>query len=245
MRAGLSFLPPHERPPITEIARAFMRYLGQGHEIAVEFAPSQVQPLRNWMFTPDLQWQSRGQCVLQGGVYHLQLSSASGSAGFASRLRELFEAEYKRQYSREIPDGSIEVLSWGLTVSANVVSGIPPGPVGSVSSSLASTSSTGGGGAGEEPTTLELWDTALGASVAVPVYQRATLASVSRRFSVDTPAKLPVYPWITATIQGQTVCLTGVATRNALGRACVQRGRASSWRKTLPRSSTPPSPWRY
>lgn len=63
-----------------------MRYLGQGHEIPVEFDPAAV----------------------------------SGIADFVANLRNLYEAEYRRQFSKEIPAGEVEVLSWGLTVSATL-----------------------------------------------------------------------------------------------------------------------------
>ena len=134
--AGLSFLPPHERPPAAEVARAFCRYVGQGHEIAVEFAPSEL------------------------------FAAAAEADGFAVRLRGLFEEEYRRQFSREIPNGAIEVLSWGLTVLANVVS----------DTVVARAAGEGVTHQQEATTTLELWDTALGANVAVPVFQRSTLA---------------------------------------------------------------------
>jgi len=67
---------------LVEERSAFMRYRGQGHEIAVEL------PVR------DL------------------------TAGDRSTIRELFEAVYRRLYSRPIPGVDIEILSWVVAVRA-------------------------------------------------------------------------------------------------------------------------------
>jgi N-methylhydantoinase A len=67
---------------LVEQRSAFMRYRGQGHEIAVAL------PVR------DL------------------------TAGDHSTIRELFEAVYRRLYSRAIPGVDIEILSWVVAVSA-------------------------------------------------------------------------------------------------------------------------------
>jgi N-methylhydantoinase A len=67
---------------LVEQRSAFMRYRGQGHEIAVAL------PVR------DL------------------------TAGDHSTIRELFEAVYRRLYSRAIPGVEIEILSWVVAVSA-------------------------------------------------------------------------------------------------------------------------------
>ena len=66
----------------TEQRSAFMRYRGQGHEIAVEL------PVRDF------------------------------TAADRSTIRELFEAAYRRLYSRPIPGVEIEILSWIVAVSA-------------------------------------------------------------------------------------------------------------------------------
>jgi N-methylhydantoinase A len=66
----------------TEQRSAFMRYRGQGHEIAVEL------PVRDF------------------------------TAADRSTIRELFEAAYRRLYSRPIPGVEIEILSWVVAVSA-------------------------------------------------------------------------------------------------------------------------------
>src|SRR4051794_429794 len=68
--------------PLTETRSAFMRYRGQGHEIAV---PLPTRPYRNEDATP---------------------------------LREAFESEYRRLYSRVIPGVDVEILSWVMLLSA-------------------------------------------------------------------------------------------------------------------------------
>jgi N-methylhydantoinase A len=67
---------------LVEQRSAFMRYRGQGHEIAIAL------PVR------DL------------------------TAADRSTIRELFEAVYRRLYSRAIPGVEIEILSWVVAVSA-------------------------------------------------------------------------------------------------------------------------------
>ncbi len=67
---------------VVEQRSAFMRYRGQGHEIAVEL------PVR------DL------------------------TVGDRSTIRDLFEAVYRRLYSRPIPGVDIEILSWVVAVRA-------------------------------------------------------------------------------------------------------------------------------
>jgi N-methylhydantoinase A len=67
---------------VVEQRSAFMRYRGQGHEIAVEL------PVREL------------------------------TAGDRSTIRELFEAVYRRLYSRPIPGVDIEILSWVVAVRA-------------------------------------------------------------------------------------------------------------------------------
>ena len=67
---------------LVEQRSAFMRYRGQGHEIAVEL------PVRDF------------------------------TAGDRSTIRELFEAVYRRLYSRAIPGVDIEILSWVVAVRA-------------------------------------------------------------------------------------------------------------------------------
>jgi N-methylhydantoinase A len=68
--------------PLTETRSAFMRYRGQGHEIAVALP-------------------ARPYCDDD-----------------AVPLRDAFENEYRRLYSRVIPGVEVEVLSWVLLLSA-------------------------------------------------------------------------------------------------------------------------------
>ncbi len=72
------------RAPLTEHRSAFMRYRGQGHEIAVPL------PVRRYR------------------------------AEDAAELLTLFEAAYRRLYSRIIPGVEVEVLSWVLLLSGPV-----------------------------------------------------------------------------------------------------------------------------
>jgi N-methylhydantoinase A len=67
---------------LTQQRSAFMRYRGQGHEIAVTLPVRELTP------------QDR------------------------STIAELFEAAYRRLYSRAIPGVEIEILSWVVAVSA-------------------------------------------------------------------------------------------------------------------------------
>jgi N-methylhydantoinase A len=67
---------------LTEQRSVFMRYRGQGHEIAVTL------PVRDF------------------------------TANDRASIRELFEAAYRRLYSRAIPGVEIEILSWVVSVSA-------------------------------------------------------------------------------------------------------------------------------
>jgi N-methylhydantoinase A len=84
MRAEAEAIVRRGAPGATLIEQrsAFMRYRGQGHEIAV------ILPART--FTSD----DRGH------------------------LTELFEAAYRRLYSRAIPGVDVEILSWVVSVSA-------------------------------------------------------------------------------------------------------------------------------
>jgi N-methylhydantoinase A len=68
--------------PLTETRSAFMRYRGQGHEIAV---PLPTRRYRN---------------------------------DDAAPLRDAFETEYRRLYSRVIPGVEVEILSWVMLLSA-------------------------------------------------------------------------------------------------------------------------------
>ena len=70
--------------PLTETRSAFMRYRGQGHEIAV---PLPTRPYRDDDAVP---------------------------------LRDAFETQYRRLYSRVIPGVEVEILSWVMLLSAPI-----------------------------------------------------------------------------------------------------------------------------
>ena len=70
--------------PLTETRSAFMRYRGQGHEIAV---PLPTRPYRS---------------------------------DDAAPLRDAFESEYRRLYSRVIPGVEVEILSWVMLLAAPI-----------------------------------------------------------------------------------------------------------------------------
>jgi N-methylhydantoinase A len=69
---------------LTETRSAFMRYRGQGHEIAVALP---TRPYRNEDAAP---------------------------------LRDAFEKEYRRLYSRVIPGVEVEILSWVMLLAAPI-----------------------------------------------------------------------------------------------------------------------------
>ena len=75
--------------PLAETRTAYMRYVGQGHEIAV---PIEARPL---------------------------------DVGDRQRLQAAFEHEYRLQFGRVIPGLDAEVLSWAVSVAAQVA---PPAP---------------------------------------------------------------------------------------------------------------------
>jgi N-methylhydantoinase A len=110
---------------------AFMRYRGQGHEIAV------------------------------------QLPNRDFTAADRATLVELFEAAYRRLYSRAIPGVEIEILSWVVAVSApaegRLATPAPARPY-----------------APEPRSHLRLFDPDTGAFQAVPIYWRAGLAPGAR-----------------------------------------------------------------
>jgi N-methylhydantoinase A len=112
---------------LAELRSAFMRYRGQGHEIAVEL------PVREF--------------------------NAADSATFVG----LFEAAYRKLYSRSIPGAEIEVLSWAVALSAPAEDRLAaPAP--------------------EQPSEPEprlrrrLFDPASGKFLDAPVYRRSELA---------------------------------------------------------------------
>ena len=84
----------------TERAHAYMRYVGQGHEIGVELPPE----------------------VMAGTAGGASPHGANGRAGGdpAAALRAAFDRAYHAVYGRTIPGLDVEVLSWTLVVSAPV-----------------------------------------------------------------------------------------------------------------------------
>ncbi|MCY3679282.1 MAG: hydantoinase B/oxoprolinase family protein [Gemmatimonadetes bacterium] len=82
----------------TERAHAYMRYVGQGHEIGVELPPE----------------------VMAGAVGGAVPRGANGCGGGdrAAALRAAFDRAYHAVYGRTIPGLDVEVLSWTLVVSA-------------------------------------------------------------------------------------------------------------------------------
>ena len=82
--------------PTTERAHAYMRYVGQGHEIGVELPP---------------------EVVGDGGGAEPGNNSEKNSEAVAA-LRAAFDRAYGAVYGRTIPGLDIEVLSWTLVVSA-------------------------------------------------------------------------------------------------------------------------------
>jgi N-methylhydantoinase A len=113
--------------PLTETRSAFMRYRGQGHEIAV---------------------------ALPARPYH---------DDDAVPLRDAFENEYRRLYSRVIPGVEVEVLSWVLLLSA-------PAPVESVVPPAAPKSYTP-----QPARSRPVFDSETGEFVGVPVHERGAL----------------------------------------------------------------------
>ncbi len=84
----------------TERARAYMRYVGQGHEIGVELPVEVVDGVAAG--------SSRGGAGADGAV----------DADPAAALRDSFDRGYHAVYGRTIPGLDVEVLSWTLVVSA-------------------------------------------------------------------------------------------------------------------------------
>jgi N-methylhydantoinase A len=112
---------------LIEPRSAFMRYVGQGHEIVVPL------PVRD--LTPE----------------------------DAALLRETFEGEYRALFSRIIPHGEVEILTWSLTVST--------APEGAQAAVGAAASLFPAPEAGRR----RMFDPDTGGSMEVPVYWRPDL----------------------------------------------------------------------
>jgi len=116
---------------VFEQRSAFMRYRGQGHEIAV------VLPVRDFVVAD------------------------------RSSLAELFEAAYRRLYSRSIPGVEIEILSWVVALRAPAEGRL----------------ATAAAEQGAEPKALArrpVFDPDRGEFIDVPIYWRADLARGAR-----------------------------------------------------------------
>ena len=85
----------------TERAHAYMRYVGQGHEIGVEL-PLEVVGVEGGL-------RSEGSS---------EVDSEANSEEAVAALRAAFDRAYRTVYGRTIPGLDVEVLSWTLVVSA-------------------------------------------------------------------------------------------------------------------------------
>jgi N-methylhydantoinase A len=123
--------------PLIEPRSAFMRYVGQGHEIVVAL------PAR-------------------------ALTEAD-----AAVLRETFEGEYRALFSRIIPHGEVEILTWSLTVST------------APERASAATGAAAAGFSAPEAGRRRMFDPDTGGSMEVPVYWRPDLSPGAR---IEGPA---------------------------------------------------------
>ncbi len=112
---------------LTEERVAFMRYIGQGHEIAVKLPAGHI------------------------------------GKGEAQKLREAFEADYRRLFERHIPGARIEVLSWSVLVTTKPE---PPKRLATRRASSAKLKASG---------SRIIWDQASGKSRKVDTYARTDI----------------------------------------------------------------------
>ena len=117
---------------LIEERHAFMRYTGQGHEIAVRLPDA---PLGK----PDL-----------------------------DRMRDAFEADYRRLFERHIPGARIEILSWSVLVATEAVRARKLSPARTAKASPAPTGSR------------LVWDQAAGAAEKVSTYARGDIKPGAR-----------------------------------------------------------------
>ncbi|MEK7265802.1 MAG: hydantoinase/oxoprolinase family protein [Pseudomonadota bacterium] len=96
---------------LTETRTAFMRYVGQGYEIAV---PVSVVASSRTPRSGD-----PGSRATRSAQPHKVPDRAFGASGMTnSELKTAFEHAYRALYGRIIPEMAIEVLSWSLRVAA-------------------------------------------------------------------------------------------------------------------------------
>jgi N-methylhydantoinase A len=151
--------------PLAETRTAYMRYVGQGHEIAV--------PL-----------EARA----------LELDDRQ-------RLQAAFEREYRLQFGRVIPGLDAEVLSWAVSVAAQVA---PPAPAAPMPSTIS-------------PTPRErrrVFDPGAGKFLDAAVFRRTDLPPGAR---IDGPALI---------VEDETTTVVApafAATVNALGYLILER----------------------
>ena len=98
----------------------------------------------------------------QGHEIHVALPNREVAAADAQVFRDVFEAEYRRQFERHIPGAAIEIMSWVVVATTGTT---PPAKLGAAKS-IAATKPTG------ERT---VFDTKLGKQISVPVYDRTHL----------------------------------------------------------------------
>ena len=91
----------------SERAHAYMRYVGQGHEIGVELPP---------------------EVMRADSEANSEIASGENASPVAA-LRAAFDRAYETVYGRTIPGLDIEVLSWTLVVSAPAADRPPAGNV--------------------------------------------------------------------------------------------------------------------
>jgi N-methylhydantoinase A len=99
----------------------------------------------------------------QGHEVAIALPARALAAEDAAEIRRLFEAEYTRQFSRHIPNATIEIMSWVVVVTTET----DAAPRIAAPAARSAPTPTG---------TREILDTKLGRRIAVPIYARTALA---------------------------------------------------------------------
>ena len=104
---------------MTERAHAYMRYVGQGHEIGVEL-PRGVVAARDSEASREAGREANSEVNSEADSEADSDPAAESEAapGPVAALRAAFDHAYEQVYGRTIPGLDIEVLSWTLVVSA-------------------------------------------------------------------------------------------------------------------------------
>ena len=123
----------------TERAHAYMRYVGQGHEIGVELprgvvAARDSEAGREANSAADSEVNSEVNPEADSEADSDPAAESEAAPGPVAALRAAFDHAYEQVYGRTIPGLDIEVLSWTLVVSA-------PGGVSAETSCVASETS--------------------------------------------------------------------------------------------------------